>query len=104
PIAQAWRPLVKQPLPAGRPRSWYIAHNRRRKAMRLAIALLDAGAFTPDQVTDEKIHHTAAVIGVHPPSPTTCRMVRRRMQARRCTTPAAIGAGHGGAPPAADPS
>ncbi|WP_029926071.1 hypothetical protein [Nocardia otitidiscaviarum] len=83
PIAQAWRPLVKQPLPAGRPRSWYIAHNRRLKAMRLAIALLDAGAFTPDQVTDEKIHHTAEVIGIHPPSPTTCRMVRRLMQARR---------------------
>lgn len=78
-IDHAWRPLIKQPLPAGRPRSWYIAHNRRLKAMRLAIALLDAGIVP----TDEKIHHTAEVIGVHPPSGATCRMVRRMMQAQR---------------------
>ncbi|MFI1918977.1 hypothetical protein [Nocardia sp. NPDC020380] len=82
-IDHAWRPLAKQPLPAGRPRSWYISHNRRLKAMRLAIALLDAGAFAPDQATNENIRATAEAIGVHWPSDATCRMVRRMMQAQR---------------------
>ncbi|MFJ9369054.1 hypothetical protein ACIRRA_32160 [Nocardia sp. NPDC101769] len=82
-IDHAWRPLSKQPLPAGRPRSWYISHNRRLKAMRLAIALLDSGAFSPDQATNEKIRGTAEVIGVHWPSDATCRMVRRLMAAQR---------------------
>ncbi|MVU83635.1 hypothetical protein GPX89_41155 [Nocardia sp. ET3-3] len=82
-IDHAWRPLAKQPLPAGRPRSWYISHNRRLKAMRLAIALLDAGAFSPDQATNETIRATAEVIGVHWPSDATCRMVRRLMAAQR---------------------
>lgn len=82
-IDHAWKPLIKQPLPAGRPRTWYIAHNRRLKAMRLAIALLDTGAFGADQATDEKIHRTAEIVGVRPPSPATCRMVRRMMEARR---------------------
>ncbi|QLY32270.1 hypothetical protein [Nocardia huaxiensis] len=82
-IDHPWMPLTKQPLPAGRPRSWYIAHNRRLKAMRLAIALLDAGAFGPDQAPNEKIRRTADDIGLHWPSDATCRMVRRMMQAQR---------------------
>ncbi len=36
-------PVEKRPLPPGRPREWYVTHNRRLKAMRLAIALLDSG-------------------------------------------------------------
>ncbi|WP_246023665.1 hypothetical protein [Nocardia yunnanensis] len=82
-IDHAWTPLAKQPLPAGRPRTWYISHNRRLKAMRLAIALLDSGSFSPDQATNEKIRETAEVVGVHWPSDATCRMVRRLMSAQR---------------------
>ncbi|MGV9551936.1 hypothetical protein ACWDR6_26520, partial [Streptomyces ardesiacus] len=40
-----YEPVEKRPLPAGRPREWYITHNRRLKAMRLAIALLDSGVY-----------------------------------------------------------
>ncbi|MGW2176907.1 hypothetical protein ACWCXX_02215 [Streptomyces sp. NPDC001732] len=69
-------PLQKKPLPAGRPREWYISHNRRLKAMRLAIALLDTGVYYPSTATNAKIRATAERIGVHPPSDTTCRMVR----------------------------
>ncbi|MFE3027274.1 hypothetical protein [Nocardia tengchongensis] len=82
-IDHAWRPLAKQPLPTGRPRTWYISHNRRLKAMRLAIALLDSGAFTPDQATNERIRETAELVDVHWPSDATCRMVRRLMAAQR---------------------
>lgn len=82
-IDHAWHPLIKAPLPAGRPRTWYVQHNRRLKAMRLAIALLDSGAFSPDQATNEVIRDTAEDIGVHWPSDATCRMVRRMMQAQR---------------------
>lgn len=82
-IDHAWRPLSKQPLPTGQPRTWYVSHNRRLKAMRLAIALLDSGAFAPDQATNEKIRETAEVVGVHRPSDATCRMVRRLMAAQR---------------------
>jgi hypothetical protein len=70
-------PLQKKPLPAGRPREWYISHNRRLKAMRIAIALLDTGVYTPRQAHDAAIRRTAADIGVHPPSAATCRQVRR---------------------------
>nr|WP_243766563.1 hypothetical protein [Streptomyces sp. GC420] len=66
----------KKPLPAGRPREWYVSHNRRLKAMRLAIALLDTGVYRPEQAPNRRIRSTAARIGVHPPSDTTCRMVR----------------------------
>ncbi|KEF07673.1 hypothetical protein DF17_08980 [Streptomyces rimosus] len=69
-------PMVKKPLPAGLPREWYEAHNRRLKAMRLAIALLDGGVYTPERARNRTIRTTAARIGVHPPSNTTCRMVR----------------------------
>ncbi|MEU6058155.1 hypothetical protein [Streptomyces sp. NPDC047097] len=69
-------PSTRQPLPAGLPREWYITHNRRLKAMRLAIALLDAGVYHPAAADDDTIHATAIRIGVHPPSPTTCRLVR----------------------------
>ncbi|WP_405134506.1 hypothetical protein [Nocardia sp. NBC_01388] len=82
-IDHAWTPLAKQPLPAGRPRSWYISHNRRLKAMRLAIALLDSGSFSPDEATNERIRDTAEFVGLHRPSDATCRMVRRMMQAQR---------------------
>ncbi|MFJ8307814.1 MULTISPECIES: hypothetical protein [unclassified Streptomyces] len=70
------QPLRKVPLPAGRPRMWYETHNRRLKAMRLAIALLDTGVYRPEQASNRKIRTTAALVGVHPPSDTTCRMVR----------------------------
>ncbi|MGY1456774.1 hypothetical protein [Streptomyces sp. SS8] len=68
--------LPKKPLPAGRPREWYVSHNRRLKAMRLAIALLDTGVHRPERATDRRIRTTAEQIGVHPPSGATCRMVR----------------------------
>jgi hypothetical protein len=66
----------KKRLPAGRPREWYVSHNRQLKAMRIAIALLDSGVYTPTQARDHTIRRTAARIGVHPPSNTTCRLVR----------------------------
>ncbi|MFC7221144.1 hypothetical protein ACFQLX_23720 [Streptomyces polyrhachis] len=77
PVQPTLFPLRKKPLPAGKPRVWYIAHNRRLKAMRIAIALLDTGVYTPQQATDRLIHETAARIGVHPPSATTCAQVRK---------------------------
>ncbi|MEU9758574.1 hypothetical protein [Streptomyces sp. NPDC047985] len=73
---QYHKPLRKKPLPAGRPREWYVTHNRRLKAMRLAIALLDTGVYYPSTATDRRIRATAERIGIHPPSDTTCRMVR----------------------------
>ncbi|MFC4492882.1 hypothetical protein ACFPA8_01860 [Streptomyces ovatisporus] len=76
PTSHAQVPLPKKRLPAGRPREWYISHNRQLKAMRLAIALLDSGVYTPGQARDHTIRRTAARIGVHPPSNTTCRLVR----------------------------
>ncbi|MEU0545046.1 hypothetical protein [Nocardia sp. NPDC005978] len=82
-IDHTWRPLYKQPLPAGRPRTWYVQHNRRLKAMRLAIAMLDSGVFAADLATNDKIRDTAESVGVHWPSDATCRMVRRMMQAQR---------------------
>ncbi|MFE0188902.1 MULTISPECIES: hypothetical protein [unclassified Streptomyces] len=69
-------PLPKKPLPAGWPRERYESHNRRLKAMRLAIALLDTGVYRPEQAHNRKIRSTAAEIGVHSPSDTTCRLVR----------------------------
>ncbi|WP_206323674.1 hypothetical protein [Streptomyces sp. HNM0574] len=68
--------LPKKPLPAGMPREWYESHNRRLKAMRIAIALLDSGVYTPYQARNRAIRRAAARIGVRPPSNTTCRMVR----------------------------
>ncbi|MFC5724087.1 hypothetical protein ACFP1Z_28360 [Streptomyces gamaensis] len=68
--------LPKRRLPAGRPRAWYEAHNRRLKAMRLAIALLHSGAYRPRQATNRRIRAVAEQIGVRPPSDATCRMVR----------------------------
>ncbi|WP_432135662.1 MULTISPECIES: hypothetical protein [unclassified Streptomyces] len=76
-------PVVKQPLPPGRPREWYMTHNRRLKAMRLAIALLDSGVYMPNQARNETIRSTAEQIGVHPPSDTTCHMVRALMRYSR---------------------
>lgn len=76
-------PQKKKPLPAGRPREWYITHNRRLKAMRLAIALLDSGVYLPNQAHNARIRSTAQHIGVHWPSDTTCRMVRSLMHYSR---------------------
>ncbi|GHH74547.1 hypothetical protein GCM10018793_16030 [Streptomyces sulfonofaciens] len=78
-----YTPLRKKPLPAGRPREWYITHNRRLKAMRLAIALLDSGVHVPGQAHNTRIRTIAARIGVHPPSDTTCHMVRALMRYSR---------------------
>ncbi|HEV7626445.1 MAG TPA: hypothetical protein VGO89_08105 [Streptomyces sp.] len=66
----------KKPLPPGRPREWYVSHNRQLKAMRIAVALLDSGIYTPTQARDRAIRSAASRIGVHPPSSTTCRLVR----------------------------
>lgn len=44
--------------------------------MRLSIALLDTGVYYPSTATNDKIRATAERIGIHPPSDTTCRMVR----------------------------
>ncbi|MFI6701965.1 hypothetical protein ACIBJC_23870 [Streptomyces sp. NPDC050509] len=68
--------LKRKRLPAGRPREWYESHNRRLKAMRLAIALLDSGVYQSASAPNRRIRSTAARIGIHPPSNTTCRMVR----------------------------
>lgn len=76
-------PVEKRPLPAGRPRAWYVTHNRRLKAMRLAIALLDSGVHLPDRACNETIRSTAELIGVHPPSDITCHMVRAFMRYHR---------------------
>ncbi|MFI5755418.1 hypothetical protein [Streptomyces sp. NPDC051569] len=70
------RPIKRKPLPAGRPREWYETHNRRLKAMRLAIALLDSGVYRPASASNRRIRSAAVRIGIHPPSNTTCRMVR----------------------------
>ncbi|MER5896143.1 MULTISPECIES: hypothetical protein [unclassified Streptomyces] len=70
------KPLRKKPLPAGRPREWYVSHNRRLKAMRLAIALLDTGVYQPSSADNDRIRATAERLAIHPPSDTTCRMVR----------------------------
>lgn len=78
-----YAPVEKSPLPPGRPREWYVTHNRRLKAMRLAIALLDSGVYVPNQARNETIRSTAEVIGVHPPSDTTCHMVRALMRYSR---------------------
>ncbi|MFI6347073.1 hypothetical protein [Streptomyces sp. NPDC050560] len=78
-----YTPLEKRRLPAGRPREWYITHNRRLKAMRLAIALLDSGVYLPNQAHDNRIRLTAERIGVHRPSDTTCHMVRALMRYSR---------------------
>ncbi|MFJ8930113.1 MULTISPECIES: hypothetical protein [unclassified Streptomyces] len=78
-----YTPLAKRPLPAGRPRDWYITHNRRLKAMRLAIALLDSGVYLPNQAHNRKIRATAERVGIHPPSDTTCHMVRALMRYSR---------------------
>ncbi|MER6095355.1 hypothetical protein ABT154_05745 [Streptomyces sp. NPDC001728] len=76
PSLEPWKPLQRKALPAGRPREWYVSHNRRLKAMRLSIALLDAGVYIPSKATDAKIRSTAVTLGIRPPSDTTCRMVR----------------------------
>ncbi|MEU6687082.1 hypothetical protein [Streptomyces sp. NPDC046832] len=78
-----YAPVEKRPLPPGRPRQWYVTHNRRLKAMRLAIALLDSGVHMPNQAHNEAIRDTAELIGVHPPSDTTCHMVRAFMRYTR---------------------
>jgi hypothetical protein len=76
PTIEMTLPLRRRPLPPGLPREWYETHNRRLKAMRLAIALLDTGVYDPSNADNRRIRATAARIGVHPPSNTTCRMVR----------------------------
>ncbi|MEN3585553.1 hypothetical protein AAH978_15535 [Streptomyces sp. ZYX-F-203] len=83
PVHPPSAPVRKRPLPPGRPRAWYIAHNRRLKAMRLAIALLDSGVHRPIQASDDTIRGAARTIGLHPPSDTTCRMVRALMRYSR---------------------
>ncbi|HET9383099.1 MAG TPA: hypothetical protein VFP69_20030 [Streptomyces sp.] len=75
-----YAPVHKRPLPPGRPREWYITHNRRLKAMRLAIALLDSGVYVPDQARNDTIREAAERVGIHPPSDTTCHMVRALMR------------------------
>ncbi|MEU5179030.1 hypothetical protein AB0G49_03125 [Streptomyces longwoodensis] len=78
-----YEPVEKRQLPPGRPREWYVGHNRRLKAMRLAIALLDSGVYLPQQARNDTIRTTAETIGVHPPSDTTCHMVRALMKYSR---------------------
>jgi hypothetical protein len=80
---QPYAPTAKRPLPPGRPREWYVTHNRRLKAMRLAIALLDSGVYVPNQAHNETIRNTAERVGIRPPSDTTCHMVRALMRYSR---------------------
>lgn len=51
--------------------------------MRLAIALLDSGVYLPNQAHNRKIRATAERVGIHPPSDTTCHMVRALMRYSR---------------------
>ena len=83
PLDSPYAPVEKRTLPPGRPREWYVTHNRRLKAMRLAIALLDMGVYLPDQARNDRIRSAAETIGVHPPSETTCHMVRALMRYAR---------------------
>ncbi len=69
-------PPATRALPAGLPRTWYIDHNRRLKAMRLAVVLLDSGIYGPQQANNRRIRSLATRIGIHRPSAATCRMVR----------------------------
>ncbi|MBM7173436.1 hypothetical protein JQK87_34635 [Streptomyces sp. G44] len=78
-----YAPLEKKALPAGRPREWYVSHNRRLKAMRLAIALLDSGVHLPNQAKNTTIRSMAEEVGIHPPSDITCHMVRALMRYNR---------------------
>lgn len=78
-----YAPVEKKALPPGRPREWYVAHNRRLKAMRLAIVLLDAGVWRAEQAPNRTIRLAAERVGVHPPSDTTCHMVRALMRYSR---------------------
>ncbi|WP_280373678.1 hypothetical protein, partial [Nocardia abscessus] len=87
-IDRPYAPLQRRPLPAGRPRAWYVLHNRRLKAMRLAIALLDSGVYAPSYATNKRIRHTAEVIGIRPPSDATCTMVRAVSEIRPLDTEA----------------
>ncbi len=82
-IIDPYIPLLKQKLPAGRPRSWYVMHNRRLKAMRLAIALLDSGVYRANLADNNTIRRTADTVGIRPPSDKTCRLVRDFMRVRR---------------------
>ncbi|WP_367041196.1 hypothetical protein [Streptomyces sp. Je 1-332] len=82
-IDLTYAPLEKRPLPAGRPREWYITHNRRLKAMRLAIALLDSGVYLPNQANNTRIRSMAEDVGIHPPTDITCHMVRALMRYSR---------------------
>jgi hypothetical protein len=76
PVAYAPTPLLKKAFPVGKPRKWYETRNRQLKAMRIAIALLETGVYVPEQASNDTIRRTAARIGVHEPSVTTCRLVR----------------------------
>ncbi|MEV0258254.1 hypothetical protein ACH4D5_00310 [Streptomyces sp. NPDC018029] len=78
-----YAPLEKKALPPGRPREWYVNHNRRLKAMRLAIALLDSGVYLPNQAKNSTIRRMAEDVGIHPPSDITCHMVRALMRYSR---------------------
>ncbi|MEV4194825.1 hypothetical protein [Streptomyces toxytricini] len=69
-------PVKKKALPAGLPREWYESHNRRLKAMRLAISLLDSGTYDARRATNRKIRTMAVRTGIHRPSNTTCKLVR----------------------------
>ncbi|MGW6268535.1 hypothetical protein [Streptomyces sp. NPDC055060] len=82
-IDPTYAPPEKRPLPPGRPREWYITHNRRLKAMRLAIALLDSGVYLPNQASNPRIRTMAEDVGIHPPSDITCHMVRALMRYSR---------------------
>ncbi|MCY0939475.1 hypothetical protein [Streptomyces sp. H34-S4] len=69
-------PVKKKPLPAGLPREWYESHNRRLKAMRLAISLLDSGTYDAQRATNRKIRTMAVRTGIRRPSNVTCKLVR----------------------------
>ncbi|MGW0363182.1 hypothetical protein [Streptomyces sp. NPDC002990] len=72
--------VKKKPLPAGLPREWYESHNRRLKAMRLAISLLDSGTYDERRATNRKIRTMAVRTGIHRPSNVTCKLVRAFMR------------------------
>ncbi|MEU0875714.1 hypothetical protein [Nocardia brasiliensis] len=50
--------------------------------MRLTIALLDSGVYNASEANNKRIRYTADVIGIRPPSDTTCTMVRTLIRKR----------------------
>ncbi|MEU7631715.1 hypothetical protein AB0C34_17255 [Nocardia sp. NPDC049220] len=74
---------MRKPLPRGKAKKWYQAVNRRRRAAKLVLALLDQGIYTPSRATNGRIRKIATQynIGGTTPSDITCELVRQYLRA-----------------------